>query len=143
MNDRRHAYLHILFGSVSLALSIWSFDKAGILPEHSEHYASTFTVCIVVGGIFALLGFVNLYVAFAFIFGRVDEVLGTLESAVFLRDGLNIREHMSIRYQWVVHNDDGSSNARNPIVLFVSGWRPWVCDVGEFRCERTHLDSST
>lgn len=84
--------------------------------------------------VFVFVGAINFYTAYGFKFGRVDEVMGSVDSAVFRRSGRNVREGVRIQLVRVLGTDDLSLTDESRRVLFISGWLPWVCKLSAFHC---------
>jgi hypothetical protein len=132
MSDKARCYIYLLMGLGSLAIAFYAFFLTLSLTATSEHYSSSFLLCSIMGVGFILVGAVNFYTAYAFEFGKVDEVVGSRESAVFIRSGRNVREGARIQLTRVMGADDLSLTDDQRRVLFISGWRPWVCPLSRF-----------
>ena len=135
MTDTARSYLYFAMGLGSLAISFYAASLAFSLTESSQHYTSSLVLSSSMAVVFVLVGAVNFYTAYGFKFGRVDEVVGSVNSAIFRRSGRNVREGVRIRIVRVLGTDDLSLTDDTRRVLFISGWLPWVCKLSKFHCQ--------
>ncbi|WP_208640180.1 hypothetical protein [Massilia violaceinigra] len=136
MTDTTRSFVYFLMGLGSLAMSFYAASIALSLTKTSQHYSSSLPLCLTIAIVFILVGAVNFYTAYGFKFGRVDEVVGSLDSAIFRRSGRNVREGVRIQLVRVLGTDDLSLTHDERRVLFISGWLPWVCKLSKFHCQK-------
>ena len=135
MTDTARSYVYFSMGLGSLAISFYATSLAFSLTETSQHYSSSLVLSSSMAVVFVLVGAVNFYTAYAFKFGRVDEVVGSVDSANFRRSGRNVREGVRIQFVRVLGTDDLSLTDDSRPVLLISGWLPWVCKLSRFHCQ--------
>jgi len=134
MTDTARSYVYFAMGLGSLAISIYATSLALSLVETSQQYSSSLVLTSSLAAVFILVGAVNFYTAYGFRFGKVDEVVGSVDSAIFRRSGRNVREGVRIQLVRVLGADDLSLTDDSRRVLFISGWLPWVCRLSNFHC---------
>jgi hypothetical protein len=64
-------------------------------------------------------------VSFAYVFGRIDLVSGTVESATLTKDGHTIWVNVKLVFPICPGKDVSIDGSR--VVLFFVGYRPWFC----------------
>ena len=131
MSYKRRGIIYACLGFAGLALAAYvlrTLLRWGAQP-HGTQALVFYGLC----GIGVLLaGLVNFYTAYAYLFGRVDQVVGTVDRAALLRDGRAIRPHARLYLVRHVDADNLSLPAEQQCVIFICGGRPWSCPASGF-----------
>lgn len=117
-------------------MSFYAASLAISLTEITQHYSSSLSLRLTIAIVFILIGAVNFYTAYGLKFGTVDEVVGSLDSAIFRRSGKNVREGVRIQLVRILGTDDLSLTDDGRRFLFISGCRPWVRKLSTFHCQK-------
>lgn len=136
MTDTARSYAYFVMALGSIAISFYATSLALSLPKTSQHYSSGLVLTLTMAVVFILVGAVHFYTSYGFRFGKVDEVVGSLDSAIFRRSGRNVREGVRIQLVRVLGADDLNLTDDSRRVLFISGWLPWVCQLSRFQCQK-------
>ena len=133
MSDNLRWKVYFSFGVGSIAIILYLLYLVLGGAGCNIDFSSTLLFSGVVGAMF-LVSMVHFYTAYAFKFGRVDEVVGSRQSAVLFKAGKKVKDGVRIQLirDWDV--DDSSLTMDQKTIVFVCDWRPWVCSVRCFRC---------
>lgn len=132
MSDNARWKLFCFVGLTGMALAFYVLDNV-MQSEYVKNDLLSLCVFGATAVTFIAASAINFYLAFAFKFGRVDEVVGSMHSAVLIQGGRTMREGSRIQLKRDdPENASLTDDQRN--VLFICDWRPWVCSLRTFRC---------
>ena len=133
MTDNTYSKFYGLTGCVGIGLGGYVLQAVLAAPKLDMSSTLVFSVCVIVFWIFSIISF---FAAYAFKFGRVDEVFGTIDMATLMKAGKIVAEGGPVRpfrrfdsEKWNRVNDD-------EYIVFLLRWRPYVCDVKNFALKR-------
>lgn len=132
-SDKGRATAYFFVGVMGVGITSWFM---GLLLKHGSNSDQTlgifiFWVAVVVIYFFCFVAF---YAAYGFKYGRVDEVTGSMRSAVLIQNGKPIREAARIHLKRNYDQENTKLTDEERDVLFICDWRPWVCSRRTFRC---------
>ena len=121
--------IYILFGVLGVLLSVYTLGVA-LNPKAREDFIG-FLIYVLSSIILFFAALVNFYTAYAFRSGEVDKVTGVKCCADIFLDGRKVGSSVKIRLiRYVDLSSGGGDIGRH--VLFIAGYRPWICKEEEF-----------
>jgi hypothetical protein len=127
MSDKSPVFGFLMAAAIGVALTCYSVSIALSINVTATEHRATLMLCMSMAIFLSCLVLFNFYLAFAFKFGRVDQVSGSKNSATLHRDSTVVKQAQKISWCWSPSgvNEDIPAAHRN--VIFIIGWRPWVC----------------
>ena len=133
MSDNGRWKIYGLMSVGGVVMALWLLDKV-LQSEETKKDLFSFYIYLAGVAVLIVVSAVNLYTAFAFKFGRVDEVAGSMESAALIQGGKTVLEgaRIQLKRAYDLENTSLTDDQRN--ILFICNWRPWVCLAKNFHC---------
>lgn len=123
--------LPALLGFIGIASALWLL-RAALVLNHSQSSATGVIAFLVGASCMFVIGAIHLYVSHGLLFGMVVEVSGSCKAPVVTKsEGLKSVFPPIVFFKKIYFEESQASSAK--YLLFISGWRPWICPVEKFR----------
>lgn len=123
--------IFVILGIGAFGFALYAANKAIWIGISQGSLASQFIFSLAAFA-FVVVGVLHFYMAFGLRYGRLDAVVGSKNSATFIKNGKKIRSQIQIQFARNLDADDLSQMKKEQIVFFISGWRPWSCSAALF-----------
>ena len=122
MSDKARSIVYCFLGLGSFGFTFYGLALALSLTATSKHYSSDLWLCSAISVVFVFVGMMHFYTAYAFGFGRVIEVAGSMNSAALIQGGRTVLEGglrrlgaaIKVNYRFYAKGERNSRQLRFP-----------------------------
>lgn len=125
-------FFALILGLAGVLLSAYAMRKTLQLSAIRGSFDFDVLVFLLVTFCIATATTINLAVAWGFLLGRVDQVVGSRSCATIVLNGDVVVVNAKIYYSKNIFDEEHALSNGNHLVLFVCAWRPWSCLIDDY-----------